>query len=205
MIRRRGGREKAERQRLANVEFGGAFLDRELDYRNHRKQEQENTARGLIVASGVLMTVLVALAKDAGIYGSGAAPTARCFLVLALAAAVGAALCGAITQWPRRYDRLGGAALDHFNDSDFLDCPTHEVQGRTLAGRIAVAKKMDDRHEDKARWLQASFALFLVALVGLVGQGTVLALDPPHRGPSTSGRIVIEHVPHQLPAVPSPR
>lgn len=186
-------REQTER-RLANVEFGNAFLDRELDYRNHRKQEQENTARGLIAASGVLVTVLVALGRDAGIYGSGAVSLARILLVFTLGAAVGSALCGAITQWPRRYDRLGGEALDHFNKEEFLDRPEDEVRGRTLGGRITVAKTMDTRHEQKARWLQAAFLCFLLALAGLVGQGAVLALDPPHRSPSSARRIVSKHV-----------
>jgi hypothetical protein len=43
---------------------------------------------------------------------------------------------------------------------------------------------MDTLHERKARWLKWSFRLPLLAFVGLIVQGSALAIDAP--GPSRS-------------------
>jgi len=48
-----------------------------------------------------------------------------------------------------------------------------------VATRIGIAQTMDNLHERKACWLKWSFRLLLMAFVGLIVQGGVLAIDPP--------------------------
>lgn len=190
MVRQQKRRQA--KRRLTNVEFGNALLDREIDYRNARKRDQENTARALVVASGALMTVLLALSGDTGVLSADSSWWTRGFLLLTLGAAVCAAACGAWAQFPRKYTRLVGEAFNQFNNPAFLDSAEDQVLGRTLGARIGIAKKLDDRHEEKAGWLKASFVLFVVALVGLLGQGVTLAVDPPENEPSAPARILTE-------------
>jgi hypothetical protein len=176
--------------RQANVDFGNALLDRELDRRDVRKREQESTARAVVVTSGALMTIMLALAKDAGIYQSGTSWVARGFFLLTLAAAVAAAMCGALTQRPRTFQRLGAAAFDCFNKTTFLDQPAHSVVGTILSTKIAIAKNADLRHEEKANWLVASFASLVIALSGVLGMGLDLSIEHPDAQPSAAVPIL---------------
>lgn len=165
--------------RSANVTFAHELLDDELDRREGRKEAQENQARAIIVAAGALMTLLLTLAKDAGVFSSDGPLVGRLALVATLGAAAGAALCAVGTIWPRRYERMGHRALVRFNDQAFLDQPNHALVGQVLATRIAIAKTMDDRHETKARWMKWALRLLLGALFGLIVAGAALAVDPP--------------------------
>ena len=179
-------------RRLSNVRFGNALLDREIDYRNERKRDQENTARAVVVAAGALMAVLLTLSGDRGVLSADASWWTRGFLIATLAVSVAAATCAVYVQFPRKYQRLGSEAFEHFNQSDFLDSEEHQVLGQTLAARIGIAKTMDDRHEEKARLLKWSFRLFGLALVGLLGQGISLAIDPPQEASSAPRPILIK-------------
>jgi hypothetical protein len=165
--------------RSANVTFAHGLLDDELDRREARKEAQESQARAIIVAGGALMTLLLTLAKDAGVFSSDGPVVGRIALVATLVSAAGAALCAVGTIWPRRYERMGHRALVRFNDQAFLDQPNHALVGQVLATRIAIAKTMDDRHETKANWMKWALRLLLGALVGLVIAGGALAIDPP--------------------------
>lgn len=127
--------------RQANVDFGNALLDRELDRRDDRKREQESTARGLVVTSGALMTIMLALAKDAGIYQSGTSWVARAFFILTLAASVSAAVCGTMTQRPRKFARLGAEALDHSTRRRSSISRRMPFWGRPSARRSASPRK----------------------------------------------------------------
>jgi hypothetical protein len=187
LVVRREKRRQAKR-RLTNVEFGNALLDREIDYRNARKRDQENTARALVVASGALMTVLLALSGDTGVLSADSSWWTRGFLLLTLGAAVCAAACGAWAQFPRKYTRLGGEAFNQFNNPAFLDSAEDQVLGRTLGARIGIAKKLDDRHEEKAGWLKASFVLFVVAHE----QGVQAQPAGARRGAPTNGVLRLE-------------
>jgi hypothetical protein len=92
--------------RPANVAFSHELLDEELDRREARKNAQEEQARGIIIASGALMTLLLTLAKDAGVFSPTGPIAARVALVATLACAAASALCAVGTLWPRRYARI---------------------------------------------------------------------------------------------------
>jgi hypothetical protein len=187
---RRAG-ETADRTREANVAFAGSLLETEIAQRNARKDAQENTGRGVIVTAGLVLTLLLGLANDAGVFSRGTSVVARAALVATMLLGAGAAACAIGALWPRKYDRLGREGLDQFNDSDFLDQPSHQVTGVVVATRIGIAKTMDAQHENKARWLKWSFVLLALAFVGLLAQGVVLALDPPAPKTTVPARIVV--------------
>jgi hypothetical protein len=183
--------DSAEDARLTNVRFADDLLDTEISQRNARKDAQENAARGLIVATGIILTLLLGLARDAGLFIADAPAGARWALFATLLVGGISALCAIGTLWPRKYDRLGAQGLTQFNDSAFLDLPTHEVIGRVIATRIGIAKKMDSLHESKATWLKWSFRFLIVAFVGLVAQGAILVSETPDRRTSEIPPIVI--------------
>jgi hypothetical protein len=170
----------------ANVVFGNALLDGEIDRRNERKREQEGTAQAIVVAAGVLLAGLIAIADNADLFNSGASWVARSFFMTAMAAAVVASGCGLVVQAPRRFVRLGEEALSLFRKSEFLDRPEQEVQGRTLSTKVTIAVAADDQHERKARWLKAAFVSAVLALVGVGGVGIDLAIEGTPRESSTS-------------------
>jgi hypothetical protein len=85
---------------------------------------------------------------------------------------------------------LAPRGLVKLNDTTFLDKPEHEVMGQVVATRIAIAIKMDDLHELKAKWLKWSFRFLICAFVGLLLQGAVLAISPPASPSATSSKVV---------------
>ena len=167
-------------QREANVAYANALMDTEIGQRNVRKDAQEATARWIVASTGIVMTLLLGLAKDEGVFSSTASVLARVALVVTVALGSLAAGCAIGCLWPRKYDRLGAQGLVNLNDTAFLDKPEHEVMGQVVATRIAIATKMDDLHEDKATWLKWSFRFLALTFVGLVFQGAVLAINPPN-------------------------
>lgn len=185
-------------ERTANVAFANDLLDAEIAQRTARKEAQENAARNVIVASGLVLTLLLGLSKDAGLFSAENSVASRLALTLTVALGAGAASCAVGAIWPRTYDRLGGTGLDRFNDSDFLDEPTHYVTGVVVATRIGIAKTMDDQHERKARWFKWSLRFLVGAFVALLAQGIVLAVSPPSPDKSSDPVHVIidpRHVP----------
>jgi hypothetical protein len=171
LARRNGSAAAKGSEREANVTFANDLLDTEIAQRNSRKDAQENTARGIIVSAGLVLTLLLGLAKDAGLFSPDTSIVARIALAATVLTGGGAAACAIGTLWPRPYDRLGSRGLGRFNDPAFLDQPEHEVTGAVVATRIGIAKKMDEIHEEKARWLKWAFRLLLVGFVGLIVQG----------------------------------
>lgn len=169
----------ASADREANVGFANALLETEIVQRNARKDAQESAARWTILTAGALMTLLLALARDAGILETQDSAVARTFFVLTLVSAAVSAICAIGTLWPRHYERLGEEGLDRLNKRDFLDQPTHEVTGQVAATRIGIAKKMDELHEAKARWLKIAFAALAATLICIIIQGIALGVDPP--------------------------
>jgi hypothetical protein len=166
-------------QREANVAYANALMDTEIGQRNARKDSQEATARWIVASTGIVMTLLLGLAKDEGVFSSSASVLTRVVLVATVALGSLTAVCAIGCLWPRPYDRLGAKGLVNLNDTAFLDKPEHEVMGQVVATRIAIATKMDELHEDKATWLKWSFRFLACAFVGLVLQGAVLAISPP--------------------------
>jgi hypothetical protein len=45
--------------------------------------------------------------------------------------------------------RLGEKALNELNTDEYLDQPTHQLLGRVIASRVAIAKKMDELQKAK--------------------------------------------------------
>ena len=176
-------------QREANVAYASALMETEIGQRNARKDSQEATARWIVASTGVVMTLLLGLAKDEGVFSSSAPVVGRVALVVTVALGGLAAGCAILCLWPRKYDRLGATGLVNLNDTDFLDRPEHEVMGRVVASRIGIVTKMDELHEDKAKWLKRSFRLLALAFVGLVVQGAVLAIDPPASSSTPSSTV----------------
>jgi hypothetical protein len=184
--------ENGVRTRETNVAFANALIETEIAQRNARKDAQENTARGVIVTAGLVLTLLLGLANDAGVFSSKASIVARIALVATVLLGAGSAACAIGTLWPRKYDRLGKEGLDAFNQNEFLDQPSHRVTGMVVATRIGIAKTMDQLHEGKAKWLKWSFALLALAFMGLIVQGAALALDPPAPKTTPPVRILIQ-------------
>jgi hypothetical protein len=182
--------ELTEAQRARNVGFASSLLEVEIAQRNARKDAQENTARGLIVTAGVVLTLLLGLANDVGLFSSRTSIVARIALVVTVCLGAGVAAASMAVLWPRRYARIGEKALDTFNQEEFLDEPTHQVTGTVVATRISIAKTMDRRHEQKARWLKWAFRLLAGAFIALVFQAVVLVVDPPPPKPSATVRIL---------------
>lgn len=168
-----------------------AILEFEVSQRNGRKDAQENTARGLIVTAGLVLTLLVGLANDSGLFSAKTSIVAKIALAATVILGLGAAGTSMAVLWPRGYDRLGAKAMDALNQDEFLDRPTHEVVGSIVASRIAIAKKMDARHEEKAQWLKWSFRLLASAFVALALQAAVLLVDPPPAKPTATGRMLL--------------
>jgi hypothetical protein len=175
-------------QREANVSYANSLMETEIAQRNARKDSQEGTARWIVASTGLLVTLLLGLAKDEGVFNSSAPVVGRVALVATVLLGGLAVFCAVGCLWPRTYERLG-KALAKFNDTEFLDKPEHEVMGQVVASRIAIATKMDGLHEAKAKWLKMSFRFLVAAFVGLVVQGAVLAIDPP-KNPSTASSTV---------------
>ena len=193
----RFGAARSRGEREANVGFANDLLDAEIRQRNARKDAQENTARGVILSAGLVLTLLLGLANDAGLFTPTTSVIARIALAATVIAGGAAAACAVGTLWPRPYDRLGSTGLSRFNDAKFLDQPSHTVTGAVVATRIGIAQKMDELHDQKARWLKWSFRLLLVAFLGLMIQGGVLAADPPSPpGSAAPARIVTERPNH---------
>ena len=165
-------------------------MDTEIGQRNTRKDSQEATARWIVASTGIVMTLLLGLAKDEGVFSSSASVLARAALVATVALGGLTAGCAIGCLWPRKYDRLGAKGLVTLNDTAFLDKPEHEVMGQVVATRIAIATKMDDLHEAKATWLKWSFRFLARAFAGLVLPGAVLAISPPK---SRSARTIKIH------------
>ena len=172
-------------QREANVAYANALMETEIAQRNERKNSQEGTARWIVASTGVVITLLLGLAKDEGVFSSSASVPARVALVATVALGGLAVFCAIGCLWPREYERLG-KSLTKLNDTDFLDKPEHEVMGQVVAARIGIAGRMDDLHEAKAKWLKWSFRFLALAFVGLVAQGAVLATNPPKSASATS-------------------
>jgi hypothetical protein len=183
--------DQVSEDRLANVAFANDLLDTEIAQRNARKDAQENTARGVIVAAGLVLTLLLGLAKDAGLFAPDTSVVARIALAATVVLGALAAACAIATLWPRKYDRLGTKGLGQFNKNDFLDQPTHRVTGTVVASRIGIAEKMDELHEAKAHWLKRSFRFLLGGFVGLIVLGAVLAIDPPESKPTAPAPMII--------------
>jgi hypothetical protein len=186
------GEAAAHARRSENVAFANSLLETEISQRNARKDAQENTARGLIVTAGVVLTLLLGLANDAGLFLAKTSIVAKIALVATVFLGALAAASAMAVLWPRRYDRLGKKGLDKFNQNDFLDQPSHQLTGAVVATRIAIAKTMDHHHERKARWLKWAFRLLAGAFIGLVVQAIVLAVDPPPSKPSAQVRILLQ-------------
>ena len=184
----------ASSEREMNIAFANDLLETEIAQRNSRKDAQENTARGVILSSGLVLTLLLGLAKDAGLFSPGASAIARFALAATVIAGGIGAACAIGTLWPRRYDQLGAKGLAYFNDPSFLDQASHQVTGTLVATRIGIAQTMDALHEQKSRWLKWSFRMLSVAFLGLIVQGGALAIDPPDTAPSNQPNpIVINH------------
>jgi len=187
--------ESPDPPRSENVLAVSAVLEFELSQRNSRKDAQENTARGLIVTAGLVLTLLVALANDAGLFSAKTSIVAKIALAATVVLGLGAAGTSMAVLWPRGYDRLGAKALNAMNQDEFLDQPTHQIMGSIVASRIAIAKKMDARHEEKAQWLKWSFRLLAGAFVALALQAAVLLVDPPPARPTATVRILLPRNP----------
>ena len=177
--------------RLENLRYGDDLLDSQIDQRNERKERQEGQARAVIVAATALMTIELAIGKDAGVLVKGGPAVARAFLGGSLLAGVIAVIAAVGVTWLRKYDRFGEKALKRFNDTEFLDSPTHSVIGQTVASKIGIATKLDDRHEEKAKWLKGAFVALIVSLGCLVGQGVVLGIDPPAKASPAKTILVL--------------
>ena len=182
--------ELAEEQRARNVAFANSLLETEISQRNARKDAQENTARGLIVTAGVVLTLLLGLANNAGLFSSKTSIVAKVTLVVTVVLGASVAAAAMAVLWPRQYERIGEKALDRFNQDEFLDQQTHHVTGAVVATRISIAKKMDKRHEEKARWLKWAFRLLAGAFIALIVQAVVLVVDPAPLKPSATVRIL---------------
>jgi hypothetical protein len=176
--------------RAENVAAASALLETEIAQRNSRKDAQENTARGLIVTAGLVLTLLLGLANGSGVFSSMTSIVARVALLATVVLGAASALCAMGAIWPRKYDRLGEKALNEINTTEYLDQPTHQLFGRVIASRVAIAKKMDEQHERKARWVKRAFPLLAGAFVALLVQAVVLVADPPASKPSVQVRIL---------------
>jgi hypothetical protein len=178
------------KHRAENVVAASALLETEIAQRNSRKDAQENTARGVIVTAGLVLTLLLGLANGAGLFSSKTSIVARVALLVTVVLAAASALFAMGALWPRKYERLGEKALNEINTDEYLDQPTHQLLGRVIATRVAIAKKMDDLHERKAWWVKRAFRLLAGAFVGLLVQAVVLVIDPPPSKPSVQVRIL---------------
>jgi hypothetical protein len=165
-----GDREK-------NVGFANGLLETEIAQRNARKDAQENTARWIVLTIVGLMTLLLTLSGEANILNDEATWLSRVLFVATLAAGGLTVGCAGGTLWPRKYERLGEGGLDRFNKAEFLDQEPHAVMGRVVATRIQIAKRMDELHELKAKWLKRAFAALAATLAFVVAQGVVLGVD----------------------------
>jgi hypothetical protein len=173
--------------REKNVEFANQQLDAQIAYRDGRKDSQENAARGVVVAAGVVLTLLIG-----GVATAENVNTTTCLFRVAFVAAGGLALaagaCGLFCQWPRSYERLGAEAFDRLKDPEFLDKPLHEVGGSTLAAKVEIAKTADRLHEDKAKWLGWSLGLLLAAFIGLAVLAGVVVFQDDGKPAATTTR-----------------
>lgn len=165
-------------QRGANVAYAHSLLQAEEEQRNRRKESQEATARWMVATVGVVLTLLVGLAKDEGVFSSTAPLIAKGAFIAVGVFGILTAVCALACLWPRPYQRLG-KALKHFKEAQFLDRPEHQVMGEVVATRIRIVERMDVLHERKARWLKWAFVWLVCAFVGLLIQGADLAIDPP--------------------------
>lgn len=95
--------------REANVAYANSLMDTEIAQRNARKDSQEGTARWIVASTGSLVTLLLGLAKDEGVFSSSASGVSRGALVATVALG-GVRVFWAIgCLWPRKYERLGSS------------------------------------------------------------------------------------------------
>jgi hypothetical protein len=166
-------------ERQANVDFVNSLLETEIAQRNARKEAQETTARWIVASAGVVLTLLLGLANNAGVYNAGTSTFVLVTFVLAVALGAGAAASAVGVIWPREYERLGGAGLEQLNTQAFLDQERHAVTGAVAATRIGIARRMDDLHTPKAFWLQLSLGLLVAAFLALLALGVALVGNAP--------------------------
>jgi hypothetical protein len=164
--------------REKNVDFANSLLETEIAQRNARKDAQENTARWIVLTIVGLMTLLLTLSGEGDVLNDEASWLSHALFVATLAAGGVTVGCAGGTLWPRKYERLGEGGLDQFNKAEFLNQEPHAVMGRVVATRIQIAKKMDELHEQKAKWLKRAFAALAATLVLAVAQGVVLGFEP---------------------------
>lgn len=181
--------ENSGKDRETNVGFANSLLETEIAQRNARKDAQENTARWIVLTIVGLMTLLLAFSGEADILNDRATWLSRVLFVATLAAGGVTVGCAGGTLWPRKYERLGEEGLDQFNKAEFLDQEPHAVMGRVVATRIRIAKKMDELHEQKAKWLKRAFAALAATLTFVVAQGVVLGIESLNH-PSCHQRVV---------------
>ena len=176
-------------RREKNVGFAEDLLRTEIDQRNARKDSQESSARWIVLTVVALMTLLLTLSKEAGILDDASSWALRGSFIATLFAAIATVFCAGGVLVPRTYERLGGEGLAAFNQAEFLDLPSHEVKGRVVASFVGIARKMDELHEAKARWLRRALVMLGISLVFIVAQGMALAVDPPAGHPQLAAKI----------------
>lgn len=119
--------ELPQSKRDANVGFVNELMATEIQQRNARKEAQESTGRWIILTVVALMTLLLTLAKEAGILSTDAGWALRLCFIATLSASGVTVACAGGALWPRVYEKLGGSGLDRLNKSDFGEVVTRFV------------------------------------------------------------------------------
>jgi hypothetical protein len=167
-------RKADEKEPLAGSVYG-PLLANSLTAEMARKGSIEQRAIAVVTTSGILTSLLVALAtfvagKSAEVPLGGAA---KILLVTAVASFVGAAAVSLLANAPRDYRAYSPSDIDRMVEEwEYDGTDADYVVGEFAARRLKVAQKLNTQ---KARLLQGAVALEVLG-VGLVGAAAIVVL-----------------------------
>jgi hypothetical protein len=162
----------------SGVAIYGAFVDAELQAQNARKASFEQRGIAVVTTSGVLVTLLFALA---GLSTQAAATfvlprSARGWLVAALVSFVMAAVCALATNAPLNYEAVTPDEIQgRLKETPIR--PTARAERDVALTRVKALRDAKRKNGWKGRFLFAAIA-FEVLAVSFVGVAVCIVIAP---------------------------
>jgi len=177
VVNRQSGDDATRTTEPSGVGVYGAFVDAELQAQDARKASFEQRGVAVVTTSGVLVTLLFALAGLSTSASTFVLPhSARPWLVVALVAFVLAAVAALATNFPLRYEAVTGEQIrSRLNEDPLRD----EARAERDVALTRVKALIDAKRKNgiKGAFLFAAIA-FEVLAVALVGVAVCIVIAP---------------------------
>jgi hypothetical protein len=175
---------QAERQVAAEQTAGLAvylpLLEKLLIQENSRKSSLEQRGSAVITTSGVLVSLIFALAAvvvDA--QGFALPGVSRMFLIVALTLFVLAAVAGIISNWPLSYQQIRIEDMHRLVSVKNWHGPPEIAAQRVAESRVAILERARRLNRRKARAVLVAMILQILAVIGLAASVTVILIETP--------------------------